>query len=87
MARTKQATIIQVPTDEEGLWRDWRPKTPEITDDSVATPTEFDDTGDAIKAVKAHKIAKFRIVRIADEGGIEVEVINRVKIAKRAKTA
>ena len=86
MARTKQATIIQVPTDEEGLWRDWRPKTPEITDDSVAIPTEFEDTGAAIKAVKAYKIAKFRIMRIVDEGGIEVEVINRVKIVKRAKS-
>jgi len=80
MARTKQVTIIQVPTDEPGEWRDWRPVTPPITDDSAAIPTEFEDTGDAIKAIKVHKIAKFRIVRIVKEGSIEVEVVNRVKI-------
>ena len=78
MARVKQVTIVQVPTDEEGEWRDWRPVTPPITDDSAAI--QFVDTGAAVKAVKAYKIAKFRIVRIVKQGEVKVESVQRVKI-------
>jgi len=71
MARTKQVTIIQVPTDEPGEWRDFQ-----LEGQTVV----LGDTADAIKMVKGNEIEKFRIVRIVKAGKSTLVTMPRVKI-------
>jgi len=75
--RTRHPCIVQKPVDEKVVPMAWT----DYTVPGTAGVEAFESTADAVKHLKANKVAgRFRVVRVCKDSTVNVAKVDRVTI-------